>query len=363
MANDFKEAIAALVEAKGVSEEAVIKAMESALVTAYKKQYGKEGDNILSATNVFAKMDRETGEFWVFSEKTVVSEVTDGLLEISEEEARSIYPNCSVGDIVRLAPNEYDFGRIAAQSARNVFIQEIKEIEKDILFEDAKANLSHNIEGIAHRFNKGSISFLYGDMECILPEKEQIPSERFRKNEIVKLNVIGIQNTGKHVNLLVSRKNNALIRELFRDEVPEVADGTVEIKSIAREPGSRTKIAVYSSDPQIDEIGACVGIAGSRINNIVNELKNEKVDIVRWSDNIAEFIDGALSPAHVICVIADTEERTAEVIVPDSQLLLAIGKGGQNARLAAKLTGYKIDIKSESESQAVMEEFLGEKEN
>lgn len=358
MANELHEAIDNIVTAKGVSKEAVIKALENALITAYKKEYGKHGNNILSAENVCAQIDDESGEFYVYAEKTVVDVIENGLLEIDLESAQELYPDCKIGDIVRLAPDAVSFGRIAAQGARSVFLQEIKEEERDAVYKEFLAKKHKVISGVIHKFNKNSISVTLGKADGILPKNEQVEGEHFHGHEHGKFYVLDVKKQNKTTQVFLSRKNENLIRGLFEEEIVEIQDGTVEIKKIAREAGVRSKVAVYSNDTNVDAIGACIGIAGSRINNITDELKTEKIDIIRWSDNAAEYIEGALSPANVISVLADTEEKSATVIVPDSQLSLAIGAGGLNVRLAAKLTGYKIDILNETQGQAILDEYL-----
>lgn len=358
MASELMEAMEILEKEKDISKESIMSAIETALVNAYKTQYNKKkDDNILAAENVFAKVDEETGEFYVFAEKTVVDEVENPLLEISLEDARSIYPMCEAGEIVRLAAESKEFSRIATQNAKNVLLQSLREKEKDNIFEEFAAKENNIAVGVVQRFNDKSVIINMGKADGILNENEQVKGERLRINEHIKVYVLEVKNTKKNLRILVSRTHPELVRKLFEQEVAEVKDGTVEIMSIAREAGSRTKMAVISNDPDVDPVGACVGLNGMRVNNVVAELKGEKIDIINWSDNPAELIENALSPAKVISVLADEEERTATVIVPDYQLSLAIGKEGQNARLAARLTNFKIDILNETQAADILQEL------
>ena len=357
MASELMEAIDYMVKEKNISKESILSAIESSLVTAYKNQYKKKDDSILAAENVFAKIDEETGEYFVYAEKTVVEEVENGLTEISLEDARAIYPGCELGEIVRLQAQDRDFSRIATQNAKNVLLQNLREKEKDNVYEEFHAKEKEVVTGVVQRFNDNNIVINLGKADGILNENEQVKSERIRINERIKVYVLEVRNSRKSLRILVSRTHPELVRKLFESEVAEVKDGTVEIKSIAREAGSRTKIAVWSNDPDVDPVGACVGMNGMRVNTVVSELKGEKIDIINWSDNPAILIENALSPAKVITVLADDEEKTATVIVPDYQLSLAIGKEGQNARLAAKLTGFKIDILNETQAADILEEL------
>ena len=351
MASELMEAIDILVKEKNISKESILSAIESSLITAYKNQYKKKDDSVLAAENVFAKVDEETGEYFVYAEKTVVEEVENGLTEISLEDAQAIYPGCQIGEIVRFQAQDKDFSRIATQNAKNVLLQNLREKEKDNVFEEFHSREKEVVTGIVQRFNDNNIVINLGKADGILSEKEQVKGERIRINERLKVYVLEVRNSKKSLRILVSRTHPELVRKLFESEVAEVKDGTVEIKAIAREAGSRTKMAVWSNDPDVDPVGACVGVNGMRVNTVVSELKGEKIDIINWSENPAILIENALSPAKVITVIPDDEEKTATVIVPDYQLSLAIGKEGQNARLAARLTGYKIDIKPVSETK------------
>ncbi len=360
MASELIEALEILEKEKDISKEAILRAIEEALVTAYKNQYTKKNDSILAAENVFAKVDVETGQFYVFAEKEVVDEVENSLLEISLEDAKSIYPGCEVGEIVRLAAESKEFSRIATQNAKNVLMQKLRESEKDNVYQEFLAKEKEIITGVVQRVNDSFVTVNLGKADGILNENEQVKSERLRPNERIKVYVLEVKNNKKNLRILVSRTHPELVRKLFESEVAEVKDGTVEIKSIAREAGSRTKMAVYSNDPDVDPVGACVGMNGMRVNAVVEELKGEKIDIINWSDNAAILIENALSPAKVISVIADAEEKTATVIVPDYQLSLAIGKEGQNARLAARLTGFKIDILNETQAADILQELYGD---
>ena len=357
MASELMEAIDILVKEKNISKEAILSAIESSLVTAYKNQYKKKEDSLLAAENVFARIDEETGEYFVYAEKTVVEEVENALTEISLQDARAIYPGCEVGEIVRLQAQDKDFSRIATQNAKNVLLQNLREKEKDNVFEEFQSKEKEVVTGIVQRFNDNNIVINLGKADGILNENEQVSSEKIRINERIKVYVLEVRNTRKSLRILVSRTHPDLVRKLFESEVAEIKDGTVEIKAIAREAGSRTKMAVWSNDPDVDPVGACVGMNGMRVNTVVSELKGEKIDIINWSDNPAILIENALSPSKVITVIADDEEKTATVIVPDYQLSLAIGKEGQNARLAAKLTGFKIDILNETQAADILEEL------
>ena len=360
MASELIEALEVLEEEKDISKEAILRAIEEALVTAYKNQYTKKNDSILAAENVVAKVDEETGQFYVFAEKEVVDEVENSLLEISLEDARNIYPGCEVGEIVRLAAESKEFSRIATQNAKNVLMQKLRESEKDNVYQEFLSREKEIITGVVQRVNDSFITVNLGKADGILNENEQVKGEKLRPNDRVKVYVLEVKNNKKNLRILVSRTHPELVRKLFESEVAEVKDGTVEIKSIAREAGSRTKMAVYSNDPDVDPVGACVGMNGMRVNAVVSELKGEKIDIINWSENAAVLIENALSPAKVISVIADEDEKTATVIVPDYQLSLAIGKEGQNARLAARLTGYKIDILNETQAADILQELYGD---
>ena len=313
------------------------------LVNACKNHFGK-------ADNIRVIMDRTTCDYRLFAEKTVVEDVEDKLEEISLEDARNIDGKYELGDIVQIPIESKSFGRIATQNAKNLILQKIREEERKVVYDQYFEKEKDIVTGIVQRYIGRNVSINLGKADAMLTENEQVKGETFKPTERVKLYVVEVKNTTKGPKILVSRTHPELVKRLFEAEVTEVKDGVVEIKSIAREAGSRTKIAVWSNDPDVDPVGACVGMNGSRVNTIVNELRGEKIDIINWSDNPAILIENALSPAKVISVMADPDDKTAGVIVPDYQLSLAIGKEGQNARLAARLTGYKIDIKSETQA-------------
>ena len=336
---------------KNIETEVILQAIEDSLVAACNRDFGK---NAIVKVN----MDRETGAISVFVEKTVVEEVEDSATEISLEDAKMRDIHYELGDVVNIEVTPKNFGRIAAQHARSVIVQKIKEEERRVLYEHFSHKEKDIVTGVVQRYNGKNICISLDDKtDAVLTEKEQVKGEVFHPTDRIKLYIIEVKDTNKGPKILVSRTHPELVKRLFEKEVAEVYDGTVEIKSIAREAGSRTKIAVASNDPNVDPVGACVGINGARVNAIVNDLKGEKIDIITWSDDPAVLIENALSPSNVISVDVDPEEKSARVVVPDYQLSLAIGKEGQNARLAAKLTGYKIDIKSESQAAELQEEL------
>jgi len=342
---EFMQAFEQLGKEKGISPEILFDAVEAALISAYKR-------NFSSAQNVRVSMDRATGEIHVYARKTVVEEVTDPRLEMSLEEARKIDPRYEVNDVVEIEVTPKNFGRIAAQTAKQVVVQRIREAERGIIYEEFSNRESDILTGIVQRIEGKNVYIDLGRAEAILAPSEQIPGEVYHHGDRIKVYIVEVKKTTKGPQILVSRTHPGLLKRLFELEVPEIHDGIVEIKSVAREPGSRSKIAVYSRDEDVDPVGACVGHKGMRVQTIVNELKGEKIDIVKWSPDPAKYIANALSPAKVISVEINEAEKISKVIVPDYQLSLAIGKEGQNARLAAKLTGWKIDIKSESQVQA-----------
>ena len=308
-------------------------------------------------------MDRETAEISVFAEKTVVDHVEDPVVEISLEKARMINGQYQLGDVVNVEITPKDFGRIAAQHARSVIVQKIKEEERKVVFNHFYCKEKDIVTGVVQRYVGNNISISLDDKtDALLTENEQVPGEVFKPTDRIKLYIIEVKETNKGPKILVSRTHPELVKRLFEKEVAEVQDGTVEIKSIAREAGSRTKIAVWSNDENVDPVGACVGLNGARVNAIVNDLKGEKIDIINWDEDPAVLIENALSPSKVVSVVVNEEEKSARVVVPDYQLSLAIGKEGQNARLAARLTGYKIDIKSESQAKELGEEMPKEVE-
>jgi len=337
------EALDQLEKEKDIKKDVILEALENSLVAACKNNFGR-------ADNIKVYIDRETGVVNVYAMKKVVEEVTDPVTQISLEEARKKDITLNVGDTINIEVTPKNFGRIAAQKAKQVVVQKIREEERRVLYEQFVTKERDIVTGIVQRYLGNNISINLGKVDAMLNESEQVKGEVFRPTERVKLYVLEVKNTPKGPRILVSRTHPELVKRLFEAEVAEIQDGTVEIKAIAREPGSRTKMAVWSNDPNVDPVGACVGVNGARVNAVVNELRNEKIDIINWSDDPAKLIENALSPAKVISVQVNEEEKSARVIVPDYQLSLAIGKEGQNARLAAKLTGYKIDIKSESQA-------------
>jgi N utilization substance protein A len=330
---------------KGISKDVIVEAIEKSLLDACKKDFGK-------SDNVTVNMDRETGAIEVYAAKTVVEQVEDDATEISLDKALMMSKKYAVGDTVNVEITPKNFGRIAAQQARSVIVQTIKEEEKKALYEHFYCKEKDVVTGVVQRYVGKNISVSLDDkMDALLMENEQIKGEHYRPTDRIKLYIVEVKETNKGPKVIVSRTHPELVKRLFEKEVTEVADGTVEIKSISREAGSRSKIAVWSNDPNVDPVGACVGMNGNRVNTIVDDLKGEKIDIITWSEDPAIFIENALSPSKVVSVDVDEEEKSARVVVPDYQLSLAIGKEGQNARLAARLTGYKIDIKSESQAR------------
>ena len=345
MNTELLEALNILEKEKDISKETLLDAIENSLLNACKNHFGK-------ADNIKVIMDRSTCEYQLYAEKTVVEEVEDSLEQISLEDARKMDGKYEVGDIVHVNIESKSFGRIATQNAKNLILQKIREEERKVVYDQYFEKEKDIVTGIVQRYVGKNVSSNLGKADAMLTENEQVKGEVFKPTERIKLYIVEVKNTTKGPKILVSRTHPELVKRLFESEVTEVKDGTVEIKSIAREAGSRSKIAVWSNDSDVDPVGACVGMNGARVNAIVNELRGEKIDIINWSDNPAILIENALSPAKVISVAADPDEKAASVIVPDYQLSLAIGKEGQNARLAARLTGYKIDIKSESQAIA-----------
>ena len=343
MNTELLEALTILEKEKDISKETLLDAIENSLINACKNHFGK-------ADNIKVIMDRTTCEYSVFAEKVVVQEVEDDVEEISLEKAKEISSKFAEGDIVQIPIESKEFGRIATQNAKNLILQKIREEERKVVYDQYFEKEKDIVTGIVQRYVGKNVSVNLGKADAMLTENEQVSGEVFQPSERIKLYVVEVKNTTKGPKVLVSRTHPELVKRLFESEVTEVKEGIVEIKSISREAGSRTKMAVYSSNPDVDPVGACVGINGTRVNAIVSELRGEKIDIINWSDNPAILIENALSPAKVISVAADQDEKTASVIVPDYQLSLAIGKEGQNARLAARLTGYKIDIKSETQA-------------
>lgn len=343
MNTELLEALNILEQEKDISKETLMDAIENSLISACKNHFGK-------ADNIKVIMDRKTCDYSLFQEKTVVETVEDPVEEISLTNAKMMDPSYELGDIVQIPVESKSFGRIATQNAKNLILQKIREEERKVVYDQYFEKEKDIVTGIVQRYVGKNISINLGKADAMLTENEQVKGEVFQPTERVKLFVVEVKNTTKGPKILVSRTHPELVKRLFEAEVTEVKDGIVEIKSIAREAGSRTKIAVWSNDPDVDPVGACVGMNGARVGAVVNELRGEKIDIINWDENPALLIENALSPAKVISVAADPDEKTASVIVPDYQLSLAIGKEGQNARLAARLTGYKIDIKSETQA-------------
>lgn len=344
MNKELMEALDMLEKEKDISRETLFDAIETSLITACKNHFGK-------ADNVKVEMDRETGEYRVYAEKTAVKEVEDPMTEILLADALAIDSSAKAGDVVPVEIKSKDFSRIATQNAKNVILQKIREEERSSIFNQYSGKERNIVTGVVQRFVGRNLSIDLGKADALLSENEQVKSEHLKPNNRVKVYVLEVKDTSKGPRILVSRTHPELVKRLFEEEVMEVRDGTVEIKAIAREAGSRTKIAVWSNDPDVDPVGACVGMNGSRVNAVVDELHGEKIDIINWDENPGFLIENALSPAKVVFVIADGDEKTAKVVVPDHQLSLAIGKEGQNARLAARLTGFKIDIKSETQAK------------
>lgn len=347
MNKELLEALDILEKEKEISKETLFEAIENSLLTACKNHFGK-------SDNIKVEIDRTTGDFLVYAEKEVVEtadDVEDSCLQISLEDAKKISIKAAVGDVIHVEIKSKEFGRIATQNAKNVILQKIREEERSAIYSQYYEKEKDIVTGVVQRFIGKNISINLGKADAMLLESEQVKGEVFRPNDRIKVYVVEVKSTPKGPRINVSRTHPELVKRLFEAEVTEIRDGIVEIKSIAREAGSRTKIAVWSNNPNVDPVGACVGINGARVNAIVDELNGEKIDIVNWNENPGMLIQNALSPAKIVAVFADPDEKTAKVVVPDYQLSLAIGKEGQNARLAARLTGYKIDIKSETQAK------------
>ena len=344
MNTELLEALTILEKEKNISKEVLMEAIEQSLIQACKNHFGK-------ADNVHVTIDHETCEFSVYADKTVVEVVEDPVMEISLSNAKMMDSKYELGDIVQVPIQSKQFGRIATQNAKNVILQKIRGEERKVLYDEYFQKEKDVVTGVVQRYMGKNVSVNLGKVDAILSENEQVKGEVYKPTERIKVYVLEVKDSPKGPKIMVSRTHPELVKRLFEAEVTEVKDGIVEIKSIAREAGSRTKIAVWSNDPDVDAVGACVGMNGARVNTIVEELRGEKIDIISWNENPALLIENALSPAKVITVLADPDEKTALVIVPDYQLSLAIGKEGQNARLAARLTGFKIDIKSETQAR------------
>lgn len=346
MNNDFMDALKTLEKEKGIGKEIIIEAIEAALISGYKRNFSQ-------AQNVRVDINRENGSIRVFARKQVVEEVFDLRLEISDEAAKAMNPQYEVDDIVEIEVTPKDFGRIAAQTAKQVVTQRVREAERGIIYADFIDREEDIMTGIVQRQDSRFIYVDLGKVEALLPLSEQMPNESYKHNDRIKAYITKVEKTTKGPQILISRTHPGLLKRLFELEVPEIFDGTVELKSVAREAGDRSKIAVHAENTEVDPVGSCVGPKGQRVQTIVNELKGEKIDIVRWSEDPVVYVANALSPAKVVHVKVSETEKMTQVIVPDYQLSLAIGKKGQNARLAAKLTGWKIDIKSQSDAESL----------
>lgn len=350
MNEEFIGALKEIVKEKGIDEELLFNTIEDALVGAYKKNYANQGGNNQS---VKVTMNRVTGDIHVYAQRNVTEEILDEFNDITLEDAKKISAKYQIGDIVDMEVTPKTFGRVAAQSAKQLVVQRLKEAERSIIYNEFIEKEYDIITGTILRKDKGNVLVDLGRIEAVLGPNEQIPREEYKFNERLKLYIVEVKNTTKGAQVVISRTHPGLVKRLFEIEVPEIYNGIVEIKAISREAGSRTKIAVYSHDENVDPMGACVGPKGVRVQNIVNELKNEKIDIIKWSKLPEEYIANSLSPAKVLEVDVDEDSKSAKVIVEDNQLSLAIGKEGQNVRLAAKLTGWKIDIKSKSQAEQI----------
>lgn len=343
MNKEFFEALEELSIEKGINKNYILDAIETALLTAYKRNFN-------SQENVKIVIDEEKASIKVYSLREVVEEVFDPAIEISLDEAKKIDKKAGMGDIVEVEITPANFGRISAQTAKQVIIQKLREAEREIVFTEYSDRQGEIVSGMVQKVDKNLVIVDLGRLEGIMTASEQVPGEEYSVNDKIKAYVVEVQKNSKGVpQMIISRTHPGFVRRLFELEIPEIYEGLIEIKNIVREPGSRTKIAVYSKDMNIDPVGSCVGPRGIRIQNILNELREEKIDVVEWSEDPVQYIASALSPATVLAVDIDTENMTSKVVVPDNQLSLAIGKDGQNARLSAKLTGWKIDIKSESQ--------------
>lgn len=356
MNKDFMLALDELCKDKNVDKEVILEALEKALVKSYQKNYDNQ-------ENVDVVIDHDSGEIGVFAIKDVVTEVEDGIREISLKDAKEIDASLEVGDTARIKLIPKNFGRVAAQTARNIVIQKIRDAQRESLFGDYLDRENELITGQIQRVDKYNVYVNLDRIEGIVPIKEQVPTEEYLPNERMKFLIKEVRNSGKDPQIVLSRSSENLVTRLFELEVPEITDGVIEIYSIAREAGSRTKMAVFSNDDTVDAVGACIGYKGARVNSIVDSLQGEKIDIINYSKNIEKFISNALSPAYIIEVYVNERNKQSLVVVNEDQLSLAIGKEGQNARLAARLTGWKIDIKSsveyESLGQDDIDEILG----
>ncbi|MFZ7943745.1 MULTISPECIES: transcription termination factor NusA [Bacillaceae] len=344
MSSELLDALTILEREKGISRDILIEAIEAALVSAYRRNFNQ-------AQNVRIDLNLQSGSMRVFARKEVVDQVFDPRLEISLEDAVRINPNYQVEDVVEMEVTPKDFGRIAAQTAKQVVTQRVREAERGIIYSEFIDREEDIMTGIVQRLDSKFIYVSLGKIEALLPVNEQMPNERYKPHDRIKVFITKVEKTTKGPQIFVSRTHPGLLKRLFEIEVPEIYDGTVEIKSVAREAGDRSKISVHSDNHEVDPVGSCVGPKGTRVQAVVNELKGEKIDIVKWSDDPVVFVANSLSPSKVLDVMVNENEKATTVVVPDYQLSLAIGKRGQNARLAAKLTGWKIDIKSETEAR------------
>ena len=350
---DNKELILALEDLekeKGIKKEYLLESIESALVTAYKRNFD-------ALENVKVVMDKQTGATYVYSIKEVVERANDPVQEISLDEAKKINKSIQIGDNVEIEIVPKNFGRIAAQTAKQVIVQKIREAEREILYNDYSDKKGEIVSGPIQKAERGIVVMDLGKLEGVMPLKEQVPTENYNVNDKIKAYVVDVEKGEKGApQVIVSRSHPDFVRKLLEFEIPEIYEGLIEIKSVSRDPGKRSKVAVYSQDPNIDPVGSCVGQRGIRIQNVINELHGEKIDVIEWNPDISIYIAAALLPAKIMAVDSKEDEKFAQVIVPDDQLSLAIGKAGQNARLAAKLTNWKIDIKSESQFRQMLQE-------
>ena len=358
LAIDSKELVIAMDELekeKGIKKDVLLESIEAALVTAYKRNFDSNIDNVK------VTMDGETGEIHLYAEKDVVEEVENDKLQIGLEDAKKINKSLEIGDVVDIELVPKNFGRIAAQTAKQVIIQKIREVSRDVLYAEFSDRKGEIVSGIIQKADGGIVVIDLGKLEGVMPLKEQISTEKYRVNDKIRAYVLDVERGAKGApQVIISRAHADFVRKLFELEIPEIYEGVIEIKSISRDAGNRTKLAVYSPNENIDPVGSCVGQKGIRIQNIINELNGEKIDVIEWNEDPSIYISAALLPAQVLAVDIKEEERFAQVIVPDDQLSLAIGKSGQNARLAAKLTNWKIDIKSESQFRKMIEEMQNE---
>lgn len=349
--NENKELIMALDELekeRGISKDYLLESLEVALVAAYKKNFD-------AAENVKVEKDSQTGEIHVYAQKEVVETVENSQLQISLDDAKKIEKKAKIGDIINIETKPKDFGRIAAGAAKQHVIQKVREAERNMIFDEYNDRKGEIVTGIIQKADKGTVVLDLGKLEGIMPLKEQIPTEHYHVNDKIKAYVLSVEKGLKGApQVLVTRSHPDVIKKLFELEIPEIYEGLIEVKAVSRDPGYRSKVAVYSKNPDIDPVGSCVGAKGIRIQNIINEMNGEKIDVIEWSEDPATFICAALLPAHVLAVDIKEDEKFAQVIVPDEELSLAIGKGGQNARLAVKLTNWKIDIKSETQFRELM---------